>query len=76
MNANNTHKIKMSKSFDVAFSRPTTQTLVVKIAANSPEEAKQKAWEALLIDEHEHHLPWRQSGLSGDVSLDSARASA
>lgn len=66
----------MSKSFDVIFTRPTTQTLTMKIAANNQDEARQKAWEALLVDEHENRLPWRQSGTAGDVSLEATRAAA
>jgi hypothetical protein len=66
----------MTKSFEVVFSRPATQTLVLKIAANNQDEARQKAWEALLVDEHENHLPWRQMGSAGNVSLDSTRTTS
>lgn len=62
----------MSKSFEVVFSRPATQTVSLKIAANSLAEAQQKAWEALLVDEHENRLPWRQRGSAGDISMDTA----
>ena len=64
----------MSKSFDVVFSRPVTQNITMRISATNQDEANQKAWEAMLVDEHEHRLPWRQVGKAGDVSLESTRA--
>lgn len=68
--------MQMSESFDVVLTRLTTQTLTMKIAANTQDEAKQKAWEALLVDEHENRLPWRQSGTAGDISLEATRAAS
>lgn len=66
----------MSKSFDVVFSRPVTQSITMRISASDQDEAKQKAWEAMLVDEHEHRLPWRQVGKAGDVLLEATRSAA
>ena len=50
----------MKQVFNIKFTRPIYYELELQIEAQSSEEANQKAWEALLVDEQRENLFWKK----------------
>ncbi len=62
----------MKQVFNIKFTRPIYYELELQIEAQSSEEANQKAWEALLVDEQRENLFWKKTSVLGNVSFVSA----
>lgn len=62
----------MSQLFNIKFIRPINYELELQIRAESSEEANQKAWEALLVDEQRESLLWKKTQIFGHISFVSA----
>lgn len=59
----------MSQLFNIKFVRPISYELELQIRAETSEEANQKAWEALLIDEQRENLLWKKTQVLGHISF-------
>lgn len=59
----------MSQLFNIKFVRPISYGLELKIRAETSEEANQKAWEALLVDEQRENLLWKKTQILGHISF-------
>ena len=59
----------MSQLFNIKFVRPISYELELQIRAETSEEANQKAWEALLIDEQRENLLWKKTQILGHISF-------
>lgn len=62
----------MTQLFNMKFVRPISYELELQIRAETSEEANQKAWEALLVDEQREHLMWKKTQVLGNISFVSA----
>jgi hypothetical protein len=62
----------MIQLFNIKFVRPVNYELELQIRAASSEEANQKAWEALLVDEQSKNLLWKKTQVLGHISFVSA----
>lgn len=62
----------MSQLFNIKFVRPISYELELQIRAETSEEANQKAWEALLVDEQCENLLWKKTQVLGHISFVSA----
>lgn len=62
----------MSQLFNIKFVRPISYELELKIRTETSEEANQKAWEALLVDEQRENLLWKKTQVLGHISFVSA----
>lgn len=65
----------MSQLFNIKFVRPISYELELQIRAETSEEANQKAWEALLVDEQRENLLWKKTQVLGHISFVSAAQS-
>lgn len=63
---------QMTQLFNIKFVRPINYELELQIRATSSEEANQKAWEALLVDEQRENLFWKKTSVLGSISFVSA----
>lgn len=63
---------QMTQLFNIKFVRPINYELELQIRATSSEEANQKAWEALLVDEQRENLLWKKTQVLGSISFVSA----
>lgn len=63
---------QMTQLFNIKFVRPINYELELQIRATSSEEANQKAWEALLVDEQRENLLWKKTSVLGSISFVSA----
>ena len=59
----------MSQLFNIKFVRPISYELELQIRAETSEEANQKAWEALLVDEQRENLLWKKTQVLGHISF-------
>ena len=59
----------MSQLFNIKFVRPISYELELQIRAETSEEANQKAWEALLVDEQRENLLWKKTQILGHISF-------
>lgn len=62
----------MTQLFNIKFVRPISYELELQIQAETSEEANQKAWEALLVDEQRENLTWKKTQVLGHISFVSA----
>ena len=62
----------MTQLFNIKFVRPISYELELQIQAETSEEANQKAWEALLVDEQRENLMWKKTQVFGNISFVSA----
>lgn len=62
----------MTQLFNIKFVRPISYELELQIRAETSEEANQKAWEALLVDEQRENLLWKKTQVLGHISFVSA----
>ena len=62
----------MTQLFNIKFVRPISYELELQIRAKTSEEANQKAWEALLVDEQRENLMWKKTQVLGNISFVSA----
>lgn len=62
----------MTQLFNIKFVRPISYELELQIRAETSEEANQKAWEALLVDEQRENLMWKKTQVLGNISFVSA----
>lgn len=62
----------MTQLFNIKFVRPISYELELQIRAETSEEANQKAWEALLVDEQRENLLWKKTQVLGNISFVSA----
>jgi hypothetical protein len=63
---------QMTQLFNIKFVRPINYELELQIRATSSEEANQKAWEALLVDEQRENLLWKKTQVLGSIAFVSA----
>ena len=59
----------MTQLFNIKFVRPISYELELQIRAETSEEANQKAWEALLVDEQSENLLWKKTQVLGHISF-------
>ena len=59
----------MSQLFNIKFVRPISYELELQIRAKTSEEANQKAWKALLVDEQRENLLWKKTQVLGHISF-------
>lgn len=62
----------MSQLFNIKFVRPISYELELQIRTETSEEANQKAWEALLVNEQRENLLWKKTQVLGHISFVSA----
>lgn len=62
----------MSQLFNIKFVQPISYELELQIRAETSEEANQKAWEALKVDEQRENLLWKITQVLGHISFVSA----